>query len=112
MLTGSGRTAARSQEKLVHGMEHMLSAEISHAQLYRPVRASQLQLADVYAVRLSLLRIRWLALKPLDERSLPSAAASDYDQLHFSQREPLRPAGCKVVIKDFARGLLIFFDDQ
>jgi hypothetical protein len=51
----------------------------------------------------SFVRVKGLALKPLDERSLPSSAASDYDQLHLSQRQPLRPARCKVVVEDFAR---------
>src|ERR1700736_3473944 len=86
-------------------MEHVLAAEVPHAHLHRPIRASQFQLADVDSVRLSLVRVKGLALKPLDERSLPRSAASDYDQLHLSQRPALRSARCKVVVEDFARRL-------
>ena len=83
-------------------MEHVLAAEVPHPRLHRPIRASQFQLADVDAVRLSLVRVKGLAIEPLDERSLPGSAASDHDQFHLSQRSPLRPARCKVVVEDFA----------
>jgi len=86
-------------------MEDVLPAEVPHPRLHRPIRASQFQLADVDAVRLSLVRVKGLALEPLDEGSLPGSAASNYDQLHLSQGPPLRPARCKVIVEDFARGL-------
>ena len=56
-------------------------------------------------MRLSLVRVEGLGFKPLDERSLPGSAASDYDQLDLSQRPPRRPARRKVVVENFACGL-------
>src|ERR1700736_5870716 len=86
-------------------MEHVLPAKVPHPCLHRPIRASQLQLANVDAVRLSLVRVKGLALEPLDEGSLSGSAAANYDQLHLPQGPPLRPARCKVIVEDFARGL-------
>jgi hypothetical protein len=84
--------AARGEEKLVHGMEDVLPAEVPSPRMHRSIRASQLQLADVDSVRLSLVRVKGLVPKALGQRSLPGSAASNYEQLHLSQRPPLGSA--------------------
>jgi hypothetical protein len=78
----------------MHRMEHVLPAKVPHPRLHRAIRASQLQLADVDAVRLSLMRVKGSPLSRLMSEVFPAWPRPTTISFSSRSARPLRPARC------------------